>query len=574
MIIFTKLFYKNFLSTGNAGTTIILNKSQTTLIQGQSGAGKSTLIDALCFGLYGKPFRNINKPQLVNSINQKHCEVQVEFTVNAKNYRIVRGIKPAKFDIFCDGKLLTQDAAVKDYQNVLEQQILMMSFKTFTQIVILGSTSYTPFMQLAAAARRDVIEDILDIGVFSTMNQLLKQQIIDTKEELATVESEIKTHKEKAEGLKRLIEVLSTKQQDDTIETNKALASVRETITHHEKELSTKLTENSALSVKTKKVKDLFDASNKLLENVVVAEAKHSELQTHCSFFDENDSCPTCNQSIGSEHKFSMINDLNLRMEANQERLENFKSMRAKIKERIDEMQVLLDTISENNTRIESLNTSISLLQRQELGYVEKLASIAEQSHTDIDVPRSELRDVAKKVVALVDLKKQLYEKRDLQENASSLLRDSGIKTAIIREYLPIINKLINKYLTELELFIEFNLDEQFNEVIKSRHRDEFTYDSFSAGEALRIDLSMLFAWRHIAKLKNSASCNLLILDEILVGRLDSTNSDIVINMINQLAHEGNNIFAISHGDHLQDRFRSVIKFEKQGDYSVMSATV
>lgn len=574
MIHFLKLFYRNFLSTGNAGTTILLDKSPTTLIQGQSGAGKSTLIDALCFGLYGKPFRNINKPQLVNSINQKQCEVTVEFIVNSRHYKIVRGIKPAKFDIFCDNKLLSQDAAVKDYQNVLEQQILMMSFKTFTQIVILGSTSYTPFMQLAAAARREVIEDILDIGVFSTMNQLLKQQIIDTKEEMARVDSEIKTLKEKAEGLKRLIDVISTKQQDEIVEINEKIKEITTTIKTHEVQVEEKVGENKELSEKTKKLKELFDASSKLAESVAIAESKHTELQHNCDFFDNNDSCPTCNQGISGEHKMKMINDLNISLENNQEKLENFKTMRARIKSRIDEMQALMDKMVENNSRIESLTTSISLLQTQEMGLLDKLGKIQEQSHTNINVPKGELKDVARNVLSLVDLKKELSDKRQLQEGASVLLRDTGIKTAIIREYLPIINKLINKYLTELELFIEFNLDEQFNEVIKSRHRDEFTYDSFSAGEALRIDLAMLFAWRHIAKIKNSASCNLLILDEILVGRLDSTNSDIVINMINKLAHDGNNIFAISHGDHLQDRFRSVIRFEKQGDYSVMSATV
>ena len=574
MIHFTKLFYRNFLSTGNAGTTILLDKSPTTLIQGQSGAGKSTLIDALCFGLYGKPFRNINKPQLVNSINQKQCEVTVEFIVNSRHYKIVRGIKPAKFDIFCDNKLLSQDAAVKDYQNVLEQQILMMSFKTFTQIVILGSTSYTPFMQLAAAARREVIEDILDIGVFSTMNQLLKQQIIDTKEEMSRVDSEIKTLKEKADGLKRLIDVISTKQQDEIVEINEKIKEITTTIKTHEVQVEEKVGENKELSEKTKKLKELFDASSKLAESVAIAESKHAELQHNCDFFDNNDSCPTCNQGISGEHKMKMINDLNISLENNQEKLENFKTMRARIKSRIDEMQALMDKMVENNSRIESLTTSISLLQTQEMGLLDKLGKIQEQSHTNINVPKGELKDVARSVLSLVDLKKELSDKRQLQEGASVLLRDTGIKTAIIREYLPIINKLINKYLTELELFIEFNLDEQFNEVIKSRHRDEFTYDSFSAGEALRIDLAMLFAWRHIAKIKNSASCNLLILDEILVGRLDSTNSDIVINMINQLAHDGNNIFAISHGDHLQDRFRSVIRFEKQGDYSVMSATV
>lgn len=568
MILFTKLFYKNFLSTGNAGTTIALNRNQTTLIQGTSGSGKSTIIDALCFALFNKPFRNISKPQLVNSINQKHCEVQVEFQVNSKNYRVVRGIKPAKFDIFCEDKLVTQDAAVKDYQKVLEQQILMMSFKTFTQIVILGSTSYTPFMQLPAGARREVIEDILDIGIFSTMNQLLKQQVQDTKDQLLYVDSEIKTQKEKADGLKRLIDVLSSKRSDELEEINAKLTEVKGTIDSHDKELEIKIAENDVLGERTKKIKDLFDASNKLLESVATTEARHDTLKEQFSFFKDNDSCPTCRQGISTTHKHGMVYELNLEMETNHERMTNFKDMRAKIRGRIDELQVLVEQVVENNKRIESLSDSIRLLQKQELGYIDKLQSLSEQ--TDISVPKEELKGVARSVLALVDRKKDLSEQRQLQESAGMLLRDTGIKTAIIREYLPIINKLINKYLVELELFIEFNLDESFNEVIKSRHRDEFTYDSFSAGEALRIDLAMLFAWRHIAKLKNSAACNLLILDEILVGRLDSTNSDIVITMINQLAHEGNNIFAISHGDHLQDKFRGMVRFEKQGDFSVM----
>lgn len=568
MILFTKLFYKNFLSTGNAGTTILLDRNQTTLIQGQSGAGKSTLIDALCFGLYGKPFRNINKPQLINSINQKHCEVHVEFTVHSKKYRVVRGIKPAKFDIFCDDKLVTQDAAVKDYQQVLENQILMMSFKTFTQIVILGSTSYTPFMQLAAASRREVIEDILDIGIFSTMNQLLKQQIQETKDQLVYVDSEIKTQKEKADGLKRLIEVLSSKRTDEIDETKEKLDTVVKTIQTHEEELEVKLDENKKLEERTAKLKDLFDASNKLLENIAVTESKHESIKEQFVFFNANNLCPVCHQDIEEEHKHKMVTDLNVQMESNLEKMSNFKDMRTKIRSRIDELQKIIEQVVENNKKIESLNASILILQQQELDYIEKLNNLSTQS--DIDTPREELKTVARSVLSLVERKKQLSEARQMQEGASLLLRDTGIKTAIIREYLPIINKLINKYLSELELFIEFNLDESFNEVIKSRHRDEFTYDSFSAGEALRIDLAMLFAWRHIAKLKNSASCNLLILDEILVGRLDSTNSDIVINMINQLAHEGNNIFAISHGDHLQDKFRGLIRFEKQGDFSVM----
>lgn len=567
---FTKLYYKNFLSTGNAGTTILLDRNPTTLVQGPSGAGKSTMIDALCFGLFGKAFRNINKPQLVNSVNQKHCEVQVEFKVGSKEYKVVRGIKPAKFDIFCDGKLVTQDAAVKDYQKVLEQQILMMSFKTFTQIVILGSTAYTPFMQLPAAARREVIEDILDIGIFSTMNLLLKQQMQETKDEQQLVDTEIKTKKEKASGLKRLIEALSSKKEERVAKIKQDITDILDEMSAFEKQLDEKVRINSELTEKTKNLKALIENNNLLLEKVTLVDHECETLKSRSEFFNENDHCPTCSQNITIEHKSNMLAELEASLSASQVRLSEYKDLRAKLREKIDGIQKIVEQVNENNQDISSLKTNIEMLQIQ---HAEWLADLeAETTNTsDVAVPTAELKQVAHEVLALIERKKSLATQRQLQENASMLLRDTGIKTAIIKEYLPIINKLINKYLAELELFIEFNLDESFNEVIKSRHRDEFTYGNFSEGEKLRIDLSMLFAWRHIAKLKNSASCNLLILDEILVGRLDQTNTDIVINMVNQLAHEGTNIFAIAHHDSLQDKFRGLIQFRKEGDFSILA---
>lgn len=566
---FTKLYYKNFLSTGNAGTTILLDKQPTTLVQGASGAGKSTMIDALCFGLFGKPFRNINKPQLVNSVNGKHCEVHIEFSIGSKKYKVIRGIKPARFDMFCDDKLVTQDAAVKDYQKVLEQQILMMSMKTFTQIVILGSTAYTPFMQLPAAARREVIEDILDIGIFSTMNMLLKQQSQETKDNQLLVDSEIKTKKEKAEGLKRLIDALSVKKEERINEIKQDIADMVNEMSTVESQLNAKIAINANLSERTKNLKKLIDTNNQLLTKVTLVDHQCTALVEKNEFFKANDHCPTCSQDIISDHKNKMINELEQSIEDTRVRLNTIKDARATLRAKIDEISDVVDKVALNNKDITTLQTNLEMVRIQHAEWVEDLESqIA--NNNDVAQPTDELKQVAKEVLSLVEQKKALALQRQLQESASVLLRDTGIKTSIIKEYLPIINKLINKYLNDLELFIEFNLDESFNEVIKSRHRDEFTYGNFSEGEKLRIDLSLLFAWRHIAKLKNSASCNLLILDEILVGRLDQTNTDIVINMINQLAHDGTNIFAIAHHDSLQDKFRGLVRFEKHGDFSVM----
>lgn len=569
MIHFKTLFWKNFLSTGNAGTTVQLDRNPTTLIQGASGSGKSTMIDALCFGLYGKPFRTISKNQLINSVNQKQCEVHVEFSIGSKNYRVVRCIKPNKFDIFCDDKLVTQDAAVKDYQKVLEQQILMMTFKTFTQIVILGSTAYTPFMQLPAAARREVIEDILDIGIFSTMNMLLKQQIQETKDTQTHVDSEIKAKKEKTDGLKRLIEVLSTKRDGEVLELQQKLESVKLEIIDLEKQIDVLVAKNEKLSTKTTKLKDMLEANTSIVEKIAGSEHLRDQHESHLNFFNENDNCPTCQQGIPHEHKHNMVKDLLSSIQDVEERLENYREMRTKMRDRISEVQQIVSEVNGNNTKISELTYASTLLMKSQLDYVKKIETISTQS-SDIDGPREELKEVARVVLSLIEQKKQLAETRLLQENASVLLRDTGIKTAIIKEYLPIINKLLNRYLIELQMDVEFTLDEQFNEVVKSRHRDEFTYGSFSEGEKLRLDLALMMTWRHIAKLKNSASCNLLIIDEVLSGRLDSTNQDIVIEMINNLAHEGSNILIIAHQDGLADKFRSGLRFEKQGNFSVM----
>jgi DNA repair exonuclease SbcCD ATPase subunit len=569
MIVFKSVTYKNFLSTGNAGTTVKLNENQTTLIQGVSGAGKSTMIDALCFGLYGKPFRDINKPQIVNSVNGKKCEVTVEFRIGEIDYKVVRGVKPAKFEIYANDKLINQDAALKDYQKVLEQQILGMSFKTFTQISILGSTAYTPFMELSAAGRREVIEDILDIGIFSTMNQLLKVQIQETKEVQVQTDAELRTQKGQAEVLQKLVNVLSNKQNSELDEIRVGIEKITNEIDVLERELSLLEKNTIPLKKRTEALKSLIETSNTLLEVISVKNAEWEQLDSHIRFFGENDNCPTCYQSIDAAHKAEKVQVLALAAADIEQVIQEQTEARKKIRNRMDTISKIAEDVQANNQRMLAIKSSISLLQSRQIEELTKLEEKSEVSADIVDAKR-DLKTAAKLVLSLIDKKKELATQRELQEAASMLLKDSGIKTAIIREYLPLINKLLNKYLNDMELFVEFHLDESFNEVIKSRHRDEFTYGNFSEGEKMRISLALMFTWRHIAKLKNSASCNLLILDEILVGRLDQANSDIVINLINQISKDGTNVFAISHGDALADKFSGVLTFEKQGDFSVM----
>lgn len=566
---FKTLKYKNFLSTGNAGTTIQLNRNTTTLIQGVSGAGKSTIIDALCFGLYGKPFRDINKPALLNSINQKQLEVEVEFSTDGKDYRIVRGIKPAKFEIYQGNKMLNQDAAVRDYQKVLEDQILKMTYKTFTQIVILGSTAYTPFMQLTTGARREVIEDILDIGIFSTMNQLLKQQIQETKDKQIEVDSDLKAYKTKAESLQHLIEVLSTKQDSEIAALEQKVVGLNEQRAVIEADIAELEVKIAELTSETAELSKLIEASNQLLAKMTQIEVDVERNKETLSFFNHNDTCPTCQQDIAVSWKEHMCLELNGKTEHLDSKFKEVVEVREKIKKKIVDLSALSETKNTYVAQRAAKQKELDLINKQVVSILGELEE-KQTTSADVETARADLKLVASKAMALVKQKKALAEQRELQEASSTLLRDTGVKTAIIREYLPIINKGINRYLSDLELFVDFTLDENFNEVIKSRHRDEFTYNSFSEGEKLRIDIAILLTWRYIASLKNSCSTNLLVIDEILVGRLDATNTDIVLGLIDQISQEGTNVFAIAHHDALHDKFRSVMRFEKKGDFSVL----
>lgn len=571
MIIFKSVEWKNLLSTGNSPTKVLLNKSTTTLIIGKNGEGKSTILDALCFSLFGKPFRNINKSQLVNSINGKNCLVTIEFDINGKEYKVIRGIKPNVFEIWCDGVMINQDAASRDYQKVLEQQILRLNYKTFTQVVILGSASFVPFMQLPSGQRREVIEDILDIRIFSTMNQLLKEKVSDTKDKIAAVESEIKIAKAAVQSQNSIISTLTEAKTQSIKSLLEKIAKNDESINSSELTISKLSDELKELRKKTSAKSEIDEEieSVKTLQGRIAVKVEHCV--QHTTFFSENDVCPSCSQDIAEDYKRGIINELNAKIDENNSKVEELQKTLDGLNAKLTEITEILDIITDKNIELSTANSTVSLLNKQNDALRAEIESTKADT-TNVDEEKRKLKELAQNAMEKLNLKAALSEQRNLQEVASVLLKDTGIKTAIIREYLPVMNKLINKYLNAMDTYIHFELDEAFNEVIKSRFRDEFTYASFSEGEKMRIDLAILFTWRQIAKMKNSVNTNLLLLDEIFDSSLDTAGTDYFLNLMDQFGDK-TNIFVISHkGDQLFDKFRSVIKFEKRNDFSVIAA--
>ena len=570
MIVFKSVSWKNFLSTGNSPNKVLLNKSQTTLIIGKNGEGKSTILDALCFSLFGKPFRNVNKGQLINSINGKGCLVEVEFEVNGKEYKIIRGIKPNVFEIWCENEMLNQDAASRDYQKILEQQILRLNYKTFTQVVILGSASFVPFMQLSSSQRREVIEDILDIRIFSTMNTLLKEKAQETKDAILRIESEIKSAKDKVESQQTIIKTIAEAKTSAIESIVSKISSNNDEILSVEGEVELIVSEIHTLQA------SINDKDN-VSEDIDKAKSIRSKLlqkietcQHHSEFFNEHDVCPSCNQDIAEEYKESIVKDLNEKMLDNNTKINELETILTNLNEKLSEIQKVVGQITDKNIELSTRNSTITLLNKQ-IRELEAETQRVKSDTTNIDEEKSKLKDLAQDALNKITQKNQLMEHRNIEEVANVLLKDTGIKTAIIREYLPAMNKLINKYLNAMDTYIHFELDEAFNESIKSRFRDEFTYASFSEGEKMRIDLAILFTWRSIAKMKNSVNTNLLLLDEIFDSSLDTAGTDYFLTLMNTLG-ENSNIFVISHkGDQLFDKFRSVIKFEKRNDFSVIS---
>jgi DNA repair exonuclease SbcCD ATPase subunit len=566
MIKFKVIRWQNFLSTGAQFTEVKFDKSPTTLIIGENGAGKSTILDALCFALFNKPFRNINKPQLVNSINGKNMLVEVEFTIGSKEYKICRGGKPTVFEIYLNGELLNQDAAARDYQKYLEDQVLKLNYKSFTQIVILGSASFTPFMQLPAAHRREVIEDLLDIKIFTVMNTVLKDKASDIKVKITDLENKIDLGKSKVKIQQDYIKTLEEDKQKKVEDVQKRISESNAEIAQLQRSVEE---ENNGASLLQSSIVDNTEKRTKRTELDALLRKLSERIKTqekHVSFYDEHDVCPTCNQALEAEVKENAkaahthkIGEIETAVQTLTEQLDA-------IETRLDEITLVEEKIAQHKSNIISLNTRIIASQN----YIQKLNQDIPTAGADVSKlaeEQSKLKAIAKEVVVHSEAKSALVEERHYLEIASVLLKDTGIKTKIIKQYLPVINKLVNKYLQAMDFFISFEIDEAFNEKIKSRHRDEFSYASFSEGEKAKIDLALLFTWRTIARMKNSASTNLLMLDEVFDGSLDINGTDFVMTILNTIG-EDNNIFIISHKDALFDKFRSVIKFEKHQNFS------
>ena len=570
MIVFKSVEWKNFLSTGNSPNKVLLDKSTTTLIIGKNGEGKSTILDALCFSLFGKPFRNINKGQLINSINGKGCLVEIEFDISGKEYKIIRGIKPHVFEIWCNGELMNQDAAVRDYQKVLEQQILKLNYKTFTQVVILGSASFVPFMQLPSSQRREVIEDILDIRIFSTMNQLLKEKAQGTKNEIQRIEAEILNAKAKVESQQTLIKTISDAKTE-------SLRGIQAKIDANNAQISTTSGEIGNLISEINNLKSSISGKEKLLEDIETAKTVRTKLNQKvetcghtAEFFTENDTCPQCSQDIPEDHKSKIIHDLHAKMQDSNSKINELEQILENLQTNLSNVETIIAQITDKNIELSTKNSTVTLLNTQ-IEDLRKEIETSKANTADVDTEKAKLKQLAQETLDKIKTKTSLNEMRNIEDVANVLLKDTGIKTAIIREYLPIMNKLINKYLNAMDAYIHFELDEAFNESVKSRFRDDFTYASFSEGEKMRIDLAILFTWRQIAKMKNSVNTNLLLLDEIFDSSLDTAGTDYFLNLMNQFGDKSN-IFVISHkGDQLFDKFRSVIRFEKRNDFSVIA---
>ena len=566
MILFRKLKWKNLLSTGNHFTEIQFDKSPSTLIVGSNGAGKSTMLDALCFVLFGKPFRSVNKPLLLNSINGKDCLVEVEFNSGNKHYKIVRGIKPNVFEIWQDGEMINQDAAVRDYQEYLEKFILKLNYKSFTQIVILGSASFTPFMQLSASDRRAIIEELLDIQVFSAMNNILKDKITMNKDATITKKYDIDLTEQKYSLQKKHIDELKQNNEDKVKEYEGEISGSANTI-------STLAEQIELFSNEVRQLQILVNAKAETEAKVKTITKLESQIESNLSkfrkdinFFQHNNDCPTCRQAIAMEFKEKELTLLGTKVTECDHGLQELE------KKLLDE-QAKLNSISETQKKIQELqieiatkNTTITETNK----YIKRLEKQIEDlklNKSSTDKEEQELSIINESLSQLKQHLRTLIDEKTYYEVASGLLKDTGIKTKIIKQYLPIINKLVNKYLASFDFFVNFNLDESFKETIKSRHRDDFTYDSFSEGEKQKIDLALLFSWRAVAKLKNSANTNLLILDEVFDSSLDANGTEYLMTILQML--EGTNVFVISHkGDILQDKFRNVIRFEKVKNFS------
>ncbi len=572
MIIFEKIRWRNFLSTGNTFSEVDLRASKTNLIIGSNGAGKSTILDALTFSLFGKPFRKINKPMLVNSINEKGCEVEVEFSIGKNQFKIVRGIKPNTFEVYQNDQLIDQSSTVVDYQKQLEQNILKMNYKSFTQIVVLGSSTFVPFMKLPVASRREIIEDILDIQIFSVMNTLLKDKVRDNNEEIKELEYQLKLSSDKIELQKNYMLELEKK-------TNSEIEKKREIISTLRMDKSTALKTSAdqtvVLTNYNLELKILADNKKKLKQlNTfrVKIQQKINTWKKDTEFFINNHVCPTCTQEIGQDFRDQKIDEGDKELLTLERGFGDLEKSIEQEEQRESKFMELSEQMVEINSTINQLNYEVSSIDQQ--------IGIRETEIEDLNAPTSSKKVEFEKLTAYVDDKKSIKDKfitskkdKDTLSVAGQLLKDNGIKSRIIRRYLPAMNKLIGDYLRKMDFYVNFTLDENFEETIKSRYRDIFTYESFSEGEKSRIDLALLLTWRSIAKLKNSVDTNLLILDEIFDGSLDQNGSS-ELGWILRNFDDNTNVFVISHKESLEGKFDRTLKFEKVKNYSVVNLSL
>ena len=565
MIIFKKVRWKNFLSTGNYFLEVQLDRNPTTLIVGENGSGKSTVLDALCFVLFNKPFRQISKGQLINSINMGSTVVEIEFIIQKNHFKVIRGMKPTIFEIYCNGRMMNQDANALDTQKILEQQILKLNYRSFTQVVILGSSTFIPFMQLRSKDRREVVEGILDIKIFSLMNFLLKHKVKEVSEELKSIEYEFRLSKEKIDLQSKYIEDIK-KNKVKLIEEKVSLVNETESVKLEEsKKVDTLNEEVKELQPKVSNKQDIKNSIREYYKMEAKLSNRIDENERQKKFFEENETCPVCTQDIESELKNKKIEEKHKRIEELNGGIEKLK-VELKSKETIlNDVELLLKQIREKEVEIAKSCASITHMQKLIMSTEKDISNYKKGEVSEED--KAKLTRLSERCKIQEEQITKLREDKFYVDVARNLLMDTGIKTKIINKYLPIMNKLINGYLTSMDFYVNFTLDNNFNETIKSRHRDEFSYSSFSEGEKMRIDLALLFTWRAVAKMKNSTNTNLLILDEIFDSSLDTTGTDDFLKILNTFADQ--NVFVISHkGDTMFDKFRSVIKFEKVRNFS------
>ena len=572
MIIFKKIRWKNFLSTGNVFSEVDLRTSKTNLIIGSNGAGKSTILDALTFSLFGKPFRKINKPMLVNSINEKNCLTEIEFSIGKKEYKLVRGVKPNVFEIYCNGKLWNQESSLVEQQKNFENNVLKMNYKSFTQIVVLGSSTFVPFMRLPLAQRREIIEDILDIQVFSTMNVLLRDKVRENNEDIKTIDYEIHLLVEKIDLQKKYMLELEKKTKEEITRKENKIAELLEDENTQHQEIARLTSEVEKHSKEMEEVSSSTSKLKKLNTFLIKVQGKLKTCKKEHEFFEKNHVCPTCTQDLSEEFRDE-------KLESGKTKVDEMLVGYNDILSAIGEEEVKFNKFTELSSQVMSINNSISQSNFQITSFRKTISDI-ESEIKELEGSNPDKKAEFVKLEGLVKNKKQLgstlaenRKDRDTLLVASQLLKDNGIKTRIIKTYLPAMNQLINQYLQSMDFYVNFTLNENFEEIIKSRYRDVFSYDSFSEGEKSRIDIALLLTWRSIAKLKNSVDTNLLILDEIFDSSLDQQGG-MDLSWILRNFDDNSNIYVISHRENLDGKFERTITAEKEKNFSVIRETV